>query len=165
MAWYKITCRCVRCGFKWQRRTKNPDSPDPACPNLACGEMPVTIGMDLSSNKAPANIGGNVRVQAADEAMKIVTQDYGMTDIRDKVYEGESAAPKLPPKQQQMADNFFGGAGGSARRMRMPGFNAGASVAAALSGRLSDPRTEQRTLVQTHAERIRPPVHIVNRQG
>lgn len=163
MAWYRITCQCSRCGFRWKRRTKNPDSPDPACPNLACGEMPVPIGMDLTSNRAPATIGASVGVRAIDETANIVMQDYGMTNMRDDVREGESATPKLPPAQQTMADNYFGGPKG--RRTRMPGFNAGASVAAALSGRLSDPVSTQRSIVQTHQQRIRPPVHIVNRTG
>lgn len=161
MAWYQITMSCTRCGNRWKRRTKSPDSPDPPCPNLACGETPITRGMDLSSSRAPATIGANPRVQAVDETYKIVTQDYGMTDMRDDVREGESATPKLPPAQQTMADNYFGGPKG--RRTRMPGFNAGASVAAALSGRLSDPVSTQRSIVQTHQKRIRPPVHIVNR--
>lgn len=162
MAWYKITCRCTRCGTKWKRRTKNPESPDPACPNLACGEIPVIIGMDLTSNKAPATIGGNIAVKAMDETAAIVMQDYGMTDLRDDVRQGESASPKLPPKQQAMADNYFGGAKG---RRAIPGMNPAAHVAAAVSGRLSDPASTNRSIGAVHQARVRPPVHIVAREG
>jgi hypothetical protein len=162
MAWYKITCRCTVCGVKWVRRTKNPDSPDPACPNLACGEVPVPIGMDLSSNRAPATIGGNLRVQAIDETANIVMQDYGMTNMRDDVREGESATPRLPPAQQAMADSYFGAP--KQQQTRRMGFNSRAHVAAALSGRLSDAVSTNRSIVNTHQQRIRPPVHIVNRQ-
>lgn len=162
MAWYKITMSCRQCGFKWARRTKNPDSPDPACPNLACGEIPATIGMDLSSNKAPAAIGGNLRNKAIDETAHMVMQDYGMTDMRDDVREGESSAPKLPARQQAMADNYFGGPKG--RRMTMPGMNPGRLAAAALSGGLSDAASTARSIGAVHANRVKPPVHIVNRQ-
>jgi hypothetical protein len=155
---YKITCHCVRCGHKWARITKDPDSPDPPCPNLACGETPVTIGMDLSSNKAPAAIGGNISVKAIDETAKIVMQDYGMTDLRSDVREGESAAPKLPPRQQQQADNYFGGGAG---RRPMRGFNPAAHAAAAMRGQLSDAGSTNRSIGAAHANRLRPPVHLI----
>jgi hypothetical protein len=37
-------------------------------------------------------------------------QDYGLTDLKDNIRAGESAAPRLPPHQQSRVDNFFGGA-------------------------------------------------------
>jgi hypothetical protein len=161
MAWYKITCQCSRCGFRWSRKTTKPDSPDPPCPNLACGEVQTPIGMDYSSNRAPGITGGNTLTKAYDETAQIVMDTYGMTDMRDDRHEGETSAPKLPPAQQAAADNYFGGPKG-ARRTR--GFNGAAHAAAALSGRLTDPVTVARSIGTTHANRIRPPVHILNRQ-
>jgi hypothetical protein len=173
MGWFKITCRCLVCGYKWSFRTKDPDAEDPPCPRPVgwnsngnpiawCGKENHTIGMDLTSNRAPATIGEKLHVKAVDETYNIVSQDYGLTDMRDDVRQGESATPKLPPAQQKMADNYFGGP--KQNRMRMPGLNTRAHVAAALSGRLSDPVSTNRSIVQTHEQRIRPPVHIVNRQ-
>lgn len=163
MTWYRITCRCTHCGTRWARRTKNPDSRDPPCPNLACGENVVPIGMDLSSNKAPAAIGGNIHNKAIDETAKMVMEDYGITDMRDDVRRGETASPKLPPQQQALADNFFGGPKGG--RRSMPGFNPARHAAAAVSGQLVDPASTQRSIGSVHANRVRPPVHIINRPG
>lgn len=174
MARYKITCRCTRCNHRWSRFTRDPSETDPPCPRPTlyaddgktvletCGMEMLPIGMDLSSNKAPAAIGGNLRNKAIDETAHMVMQDYGMTDMRDDVREGESSAPKLPARQQAMADNYFGGP--KARRMTMPGFNPGRLAAAALSGGLSDAASTARSIGAVHANRVKPPVHIVNRQ-
>lgn len=173
MARFKITCRCVKCGFKWSRVTSDPESDDPPCPRPVkydddgkvietCGTEVVPIGMDLSLNKAPATVGGNIHVRAMDETAQIVMQDYGMTDMRDDVRPGENAAPKLPPRQQQMADNFFGG-GGAARQRRV-GFNPGQHAAAALRGALVDAKAPN-ALAATHAARTRPPIHVMNVPG
>lgn len=156
---YKIICQCTRCGHKWKRFTSNPDSPDPPCQNLACGEQGVPIGMDLTLNKAPGIVGGNIQVKAIDETAAIVMQDYGLTDLRDDVRPTETTTPKLPPKQQEMADNFFGGPG----RRRMNGVNLGRHAAAAMTGALSDPVSTERSLVATHRQQLRAPTHILNR--
>lgn len=156
---YKITCRCTICGHRWHRRTKNPDSPDPPCPNLDCGAQGQPIGMDLSLNKAPAAVGMSIGVKAIDETVRMVMEDYGMTDMRSDVREGESAAPKLPPQQQALADGYFGGGAG---RRRTGGINLAAHARAALSGRLSDPRSTAMSIGATHAARMRPNVEIVN---
>lgn len=174
MARYKIICRCTRCNHRWNRFTADITSPDPPCPRVTmrdddgkpvstCGKETVPIGMDFSSTRAPALGGTSIRTKAIDETAEMVMQDYGLTDMRDDVREGETASPKLPPRQQEMADNYFGGP--KARRMNMPGFNPAAAAAAAMSGRLSDTASTQRSLGAVHAARVRPPVHIVNRQN
>ncbi|HXE51228.1 MAG TPA: hypothetical protein VN663_22815 [Ramlibacter sp.] len=173
MARFKITCRCLTCGNVWKFTTKDPEAPDPPCPRPVrfdaagkvvetCGHENRVRGMDLSSNRAPGIGGENIHNKAIDETAAMVMHDYGMTDLSSDVREGETAAPKLPPRQQAMADNYFGGAGG--RRPRM-GVNLAGHAAAALSGRLSDPASTNRSIGAVHANRVRPPVHIVNRQG
>lgn len=63
----------------------------------------------LAEQRGPAMVGGNPVVQAVDKTAGIVMQDYGMTDLKDNIREGESMAPKLPAVQQKQADNYFGG--------------------------------------------------------
>jgi hypothetical protein len=159
---FKVTCRCTTCGHRWIYRTKHPDRPDPPCPNLDCGVQGEPIGMDLTLNKAPAAIGGNIQVKAIDETAKIVMEDYGMTDLRSDVRETESAAPKLPPVLQRQADNFFGGGPKGQRRSGsgMP-INLAAHARAALAGGLRDPRTESQTIGAAHRTRMAPPVLTV----
>lgn len=169
---YKVTCRCRSCGYKWSRIVTNYNQPDPPCPRPTkfdeagevietCGADQRPRGIDLTLNKAPASIGGNLAVKAIDETANIVMRDYGMTDMRDDVRVGESAAPKLHPTQQKMADGFFSG-GASKRRM---GFNPGAHAAAALRGSLRDPVSEHRSIGAMHAERRGRDYQQINRPG
>lgn len=172
---FKVTCRCVRCGNRWIYRTKHPDRPDPPCPNLDCGLQGEPIGMDLTLNKAPAAIGGNIAVKAIDETAKIVMEDYGMTNLRSDVRETESAAPKLSTPQQTMADAYFGG-GRSGRSgmpiVGMPGVTLGdlgggtagklsRAVAFAKAGALSNAATTEASIGAVHRHRLRPNTEIV----
>ena len=77
------------------------------CPT--CLKVMKARGIDFNNPRAPAMIGQNVQIKAIDETAKIVMQDYGMTDLRTDVRPHETAAPKLPPKLQEQADNFFVG--------------------------------------------------------
>ena len=79
------------------------------CPN--CLKVMKARGIDFNNPRAPAMIGQNVQIKAIDETAKLVMQDYGMTDLRSDVRQGETAAPKLAPRLQQQADNFFTGRG------------------------------------------------------
>ena len=169
MARYKITCRCVLCGHRWSRFTANPDSPDPPCPRVTrwdddgkpaswCGQEVNPIGMDLTIARAPATIGASIQVKAIDETAKIVMEEHGFTDLRDDVRPGETMAPKLHPNLQAQADNFFGGPPGK-RQTR--GFNPGMHAAAAMRGAFSDPASTGASLGAVHANRTRPPVHLV----
>jgi hypothetical protein len=135
--------RCVRCGIKWSRKTTNPESRDPPCPNLACGEQREPVGIDFSMQKAPGIVGMSTQTKAIDETAKIVMEDYGMTDLRsdvragdpDRPGSGETMAPKLPPAQQAAADNFFQPQG---RAKNVHGFNTARAVRAAMTGQLRD---------------------------
>lgn len=170
---YKITCRCRACGHRWSRITKDPESPDPPCPRVTrydedgkplstCGTEVTPVGLDLSLNKAPAAIGGNIHIKAIDETQKIVTEDYGLSDIRSDVRIGESAAPKLAPQQQAMADAFFNGGRKQAAPAGMTGnINLARHARAAMSGALSDAHAESASIGAVHRNKLRPPVRLV----
>ena len=107
---YEFKWACRSCGHKW-KRTIATDDPlsivDPPCP--ACKKRQKQEHEFNINGRPPAMIGGNDRVRAADQAAEIIMQDHGLTDIKGvtDVREGESSAPKLPGRLQQMADNMF----------------------------------------------------------
>lgn len=102
---FRLTLRCRDCGNKWTRIVADVDQDDPPCP--ACKKRLKTRGMDYNSNRAPANVGNNVHINAIDHTAEIVMQDHGMTDLRTDVRQGETMSPKLAPHMQKQADAFF----------------------------------------------------------
>ena len=117
---YKITAECTRCGHQFSWVAKSPGGKDRPCPLKACREAAVeediqrraeNMAQIIAEQRAPATIGDNVQNRAIDTTAAIVMSDYGMTDLRDNVREGESVAPKLAPNLQRQADGFFGGGG------------------------------------------------------
>jgi hypothetical protein len=164
---YKIKLRCTRCGNRWVRRTSNPASADPPCPRVTqwdadgnptatCGQEVNPIGMDYTSNRAPSIGGENLYVRALDETNRIVTEDYGMSNIHTdggNQHHGDVAAPKLRPDLQARADNMF--APPKTRRNPMPRLDAG------MLGRFVDPKAPD-VMRAIHEAKWRPPVHIVN---
>lgn len=178
---YKITHRCVLCGYRWKRVTSDINSPDPPCPRpvkwnkrgrviATCGKSITPIGMDLTLNKAPASIGGNIHVKAIDETARIVMEDHGMADLRDDVRQGETAEPKLAPAQRQMADAFFGSGKTRANMpvLGMPGVKFGdlrtrpaLSASLAMQGAFVDRASTASSIEATHRNRISAPTHIV----
>jgi hypothetical protein len=134
------------------------DLPDPPCPH--CGVVQRKRGMDVGAGRAPA-VGGSLVVRAVDETARIVMEDHGMTDLRSDVREGETMAPKLPPKQQEMADNFFSGPqrrrGSAGGLLGMP---ARQVIQAAVSGRFMTPDTVN-PVASHHAKRDAPPINII----
>lgn len=120
----------------------------------------MPIGMDFSSNKAPAQIGQNVFVKARDEAYQIAAEDYGLTDIRDDVHRGEIAAPKLAPHLQKQADNFFTRpkvVTSNGQSANLPRFTTG------MLNKFVDPKAPD-VMGAIHREQWRPPVYIVNQR-
>lgn len=101
---YRITLRCTDCAHKWKRTVTSPDDPDPPCPQ--CAKRTTNIGLDVSAGRVPA-IGGNIAVKAMDDTLEMVAADYGMTDLRTDAREGETMTPKLPARQQAVADAMF----------------------------------------------------------
>jgi hypothetical protein len=174
---YRPIFQCVVCGTRWKAatvRSGDGRSPEedaayrlamngtPQCPNLDCGHVQQPIGMDLSLQKAPAAVGANLQVKAIDQTAKMVMQDYGMTDLRSDVRVGETAAPKLPPRQQVAADNFF-----AAGRARGPAAAAASRAAARAMAGMSRQPTGYEPVSALHnaspetRDRIRPPIRIV----
>lgn len=98
------------------------------CP--ACGSKNIQfrgkIAKDICGDNAIKN-------KCVDKTADIVMTDYGMTDLKDSVRQGEAMAPKLAPTLQTGADNFFGGA----RAAAMPR-NAAAIAKRALAGSFRD---------------------------
>lgn len=93
---------------------------DPPCPKcskkpklLDTQQMPMSpiplTPMEewLEQGKSPSLTGRNNSIKAVDMAATIAMEDYGLTNLKDRVGPGESMAPSLPPTQQKMADNFF----------------------------------------------------------
>lgn len=162
MSRYQITIRCTACLHRYKRVLVAEDEAaleyvrDPPCPK--CAEVSRRPAFDYESRKAPA-IGGSLLGKAADLTEKIVTEDHKMTDLNLKTYEGEISAPKLPPRQQAMADNFF--ARPSRSRGGLFGLPTRAVVQAAVGGRFLTPDTVNPVAIQ-HEKRDRPAVHIVN---
>jgi hypothetical protein len=166
MTRFQITLRCRDCNHKYKRILTAEDEmqlaelPDPPCP--ICLKVQNRIGMDVAGGKAPA-VGGSLTARAVDTTAEIVMQDYKMTDLRSDVREGESAAPKLHPAQQEKVDNFFGGA----KRRQMGGImglQPRQLIQAATSGRFMTPDTVNPVATQ-HAHKDRPPIHIVAGDG
>lgn len=115
---YKVSFECELCGHHWSRTFKAIPKNDPPCPNKRCiadretaqlkAEM-ANLKQMLEEQKGPGHIGANNLVKAWDVTQEMVAQDYKVTNLNDRPYEGESMAPKLPQKLQDAADNFFGG--------------------------------------------------------
>jgi len=145
MTRFQTRLRCTACGHRYRRVEYAPDEESlaytaaPACPKCAVPER--VIGMDVAAGRAPA-VGGSLAVRAVDETAKIVMEDHNLTDLRSDVREGENMVPKLPPRQQALADNFFA----APQRRRNPAggifsLPPAAVLKAAVGGRFMTPDT------------------------
>jgi hypothetical protein len=124
---YQLVLRCKSCKHKYKRvvtvdEGENvADVPDPPCPKCQqkakrtdayeTASAPIAHnGMEgiIGNGKAPGIVGNNNTVRAIDKTAEIVMQDYGLSNLKDRVYQGESLVPPLPPAMQKSADNFFG---------------------------------------------------------
>lgn len=128
MTKFEVKIQCDECGHRYKRILKSISDPDPPCPACTKAQRKPR-GMDYTSTRAPAAIGGNVQIKAIDETARIVMEDHHMTDMRTDVRMGENAAPRLPPVQQAKADAFFGGP-----RRKRGGINLGPVAATAVRG-------------------------------
>ena len=160
MTSYQITIRCLTCSHRYKRTLRAASAealdrmPDPPCPKCKTAAK-AQRGMDVSAGRAPS-VGGSLVVKATDYTANATMEDYGLTDLRSDVREGEMAVPKLPAAQQHKVDNFFGGpsAAQNRRRMQVP------TLKAAVSGRYMTPDTAN-PLGAMSAKRERPPINIV----
>ena len=134
---------------------------DPPCPKCRA-KARKRRGLDMNG-RAPA-VGGSLVVRAVDTTAEIVMEDHGMTNLRDDAREGESMAPKLPPAQQAMADNFFKR---PTRRGNAPGIFGMSNqsiINAAVNGRFKTADTVDPVATQ-HRAKERPPIRIVAGDG
>lgn len=122
---YRITCRCDVCLEEFSWETTKLTARNRACPNPVCvatrrEENRIKVERNrakiLEERRGPATIGDKPVVKAIDTTAEIVMEDYGMTDLRDNIREGDAVAPKLPAAQQRQADGFFGGKAVQAER-------------------------------------------------
>ena len=108
--------RCKTCGNRFHVDRLTADSTKvktPHCPRKTCGgkakESHVPdIGFDPAEGRAPATT--SIQAKAYDLAHQWQMDEQKVTNIRDGVRQGESSAPSLEPRLQQMADGFWGGA-------------------------------------------------------
>jgi hypothetical protein len=131
MSRYKLTLRCNNFRHGPYKYTKTVDVdedagetlsniPNPPCPLcnklvkkrdeevMATAPIPIPPMEEwLPTGQGPAHIGANNQVKAIDIAADIAMKDYGLTDLKDNIRQGDTMAPALPPQQQKMADNFF----------------------------------------------------------
>lgn len=115
---YRIKLRCLRCRKIYSYVTTRLTDKDPPCPKMECVEALIAEATAraesnmreiLESQTPPGVIGQSIQVKAIDTTASIVMEDHKMTDLKDRIRTGEAMAPKLPGKQQQIADGFFGG--------------------------------------------------------
>lgn len=116
---FRICYRCLRCGHEYSRVTTKLDKRDPPCPRVQCRAEAIAeqraaadenLRTMLEEQQPPAQVGHRTIVRAIDATAKIAMEDYGLTDLKDNIREGETMAPKLPPDKQRAADSFFSGA-------------------------------------------------------
>lgn len=115
---FRLRLRCLRCGHEYVTKpmTAVPRD-DPPCPKEECRverEVErrlmerVRFEKMLQEQRPPAR-GGAPVVGVIDSVAEQVMRDYKLTDLNDRMREGDIAAPKLPPAQQRAADSFFSG--------------------------------------------------------
>lgn len=124
---YRIRCRCLRCGHEYNRIVAKLTDKDPLCPKKVCkvaraAEERVAMERNframIEAERGPGHIGNNTMVKAVDKTAEIVQADYGLTNLKDNIRQGDICAPRLPPRMQDAADNFFSG------KINTPGMDA-----------------------------------------
>lgn len=127
MSKFQLVLKCKVCKHRYKRIVtldadeRIEDVPDPPCPKCAkpahrtdayqTASPPLAhdgIEGIVASGRAPGIVGHNNAVRAIDQTAEIVMRDYGLTNLKDTVREGDIMAPRLPPEQQKKVDNFFG---------------------------------------------------------
>ncbi len=161
--WIKNRCQSCHLTYRFKATSELDDASDVAdkpCPK--CSKVQKTRGMNVAGGKAPS-VGGSTIVRAMDQTADIVMDNYGMTDLNSDGRPGAVMAPKLPPHQQQRADNMF-----NPKNNSMIGARAKQMIAAASQGKglgafapPRDPRTPD-PIAMIQAPRQRPPINLIN---
>lgn len=97
------TCQAVSCHTNFGIPAAGGFISKPFCPR--CGQNDVAFVGTTAPN--PISAESRVKNGAVDSTAEIIMQDYKMTDLRDDARMGETSTPKLAPKMQAAADNFF----------------------------------------------------------
>lgn len=124
--YYEASYSCSTCAYKFSiiSETK-PKGRCPGCPkckedsaakgtSVTKGRMKTQKQRDdmakdmIASRKTPSLGGKSAAYKAHDATMKMVMEDYGLTDINDKPYEGENCVPKLPHHLEKQVSEGFG---------------------------------------------------------
>lgn len=123
---WRIHYQCQRCGHKYSQVTTKLDGKDKPCPVKVCQaearheevmREAHNLAKIIAEQRAPEHIGDNPMNRAIDRTAEVVMTDYGLTDLKDNVREGDTIAPKLPTvgesgmKLSEAADKFFAGPG------------------------------------------------------
>ena len=125
----RVHFRCDRCGHEYNRTYKAVPMKNPPCPKQEC-KTAIALEQALAAQRnmqeiletgqTPGITGRNPMVGIVDRTATQVMEDYKLTDLQDNIREGESMAPKLAPKLQTAADNFFkGGAGQTSKQAQL----------------------------------------------
>lgn len=133
--YYEAQYACSTCSYVFSVVSEvKPKGRCPGCPkckeNAAAKGVNVTKGRlktrkklqenseDMIASKKTASIGGKSRAyKAHDATMQMVMEDYGLTDINDRPYEGENCVPKLPPHLEKQVNDGFGASFGDTAKL------------------------------------------------
>ena len=93
------TYLCESCGTKFDKLHFDRSEPAPECPGCQA----------LDSKQAPSGfaIGGSNTSRAVDLTQSILEKDYGLSNFKDNLRAGETAAPTLAPSLQPVAQKFW----------------------------------------------------------
>lgn len=136
---------CGDCGCKFEKLHFDRNEPTPECPGcqaLAAKQLPSGF-----------SIGGGTHSKAIDITQSIVEKDFGMTDMRDNIKEGETAAMPVRADLRPAVDNMWRPSGDIIAAAK-----AGAAAAAA-EGR--NPVAMMHKVGKAHGPAHRVPVSVV----
>lgn len=156
---YKVKLQCRECAHVYKRILKSLSDKDPPCP--ACKKAMTKSGglADIIKHQKMAGPSGSNMTKAIDITAEITMQDHGLTNLKDNIRAGESAAPRLAPALQAQADNMFSGA---KKRIPNTSFNPAQLGKQALSGAFRGGGPDPMNAVQPRFTRK---VEIMNKTG
>lgn len=126
--YYESHYACGICSYKFSVISEEKPTGKGRCPGCPkCKEFSTPKGTSTTKGKLktkkqldeagermaktgsmPAQVGKSRLYKAHDATMQMVMEDYGLTDINDKPYEGENCVPKLPPHLEKQVNEGFG---------------------------------------------------------
>lgn len=85
---------CDSCNYEWTSLHLSREEPYPDCPSCATAE-PASIPTSFSIT--------GIKSKAIDYTQRMAEEDYGLTNFRDNMREGDVAAMAPPPVQEREA--------------------------------------------------------------